>query len=267
MQPEPDVKDDRSTLIRQYLFAQGYSAVQDIADAVGASLATVRRDLLELESEGVIERTHGGARIAERVGVELAFEVRESHQIGQKRAIGDAAYDRLMPGSSVFLDAGTTVLQLARRIRLDPIALTVFTNCLPVAQTLMNVTAVKVVLLGGALRAENASMVGALAEEMLEHLWFSQLFLGAGAIASDGTISSLDEQEARLNSRMMARAEQVYLLADATKFGQRLTYRVGQLRAGMAVISDPGLSPDWNDRIAGFGGDLHRCGVLSVVAA
>jgi DeoR/GlpR family transcriptional regulator of sugar metabolism len=252
------VKDDRATVIRQYLFANGHSAVQDIADAVGASLATVRRDLMELEADGAIERTHGGARIAGRVATELAFGLRESHQIAQKRAIADAAYDRLVPGTALFLDAGTTVLQLARRMRLDPMPLTVFTNCLPVAQILMDVAPIKVTLLGGSLRAENASMVGALAEDMLERLWFSQLFLGAGAIAEDGSVTSVDEQEARLNARMMERTDQVLVLADAGKFGQRLTYRVGRLRPPVEIITDSALGAEWTGRLAAFGVPVTR---------
>jgi DeoR/GlpR family transcriptional regulator of sugar metabolism len=252
------VKDDRATLIRQFLFAHGHSAVQDIADAVGASLATVRRDLMDLEADGAIERTHGGARIAGRVATELAFGLRESRQIAQKRAIADAAYDRLVPDTALFLDAGTTVLQLARRMRLDPLPLTVFTNCLPVAQILMDVAAIRVTLLGGSLRAENASMVGALAEDMLERLWFSQLFLGAGAIADDGSVTSVDEQEARLNARMIGRAEHVLLLADASKFGQRLTYRVDRLRPPVEVITDSGLGAEWTGRLAGFGVPVTR---------
>lgn len=239
------MNDPRATLIRQYLFAHGHSGVGQIAAAVGASIATVRRDLMALESEGAITRSHGGAQIAENSGGEVAFGLRERQHIAQKRAIADAAYDRLVPSSSVFLDAGTTVLQLARRIRLDPMPLNIFTNCLPVAQVLMDVPQVKVSLLGGAVRMENASIVGALAEAMLEGLWFSQLFLGASAVTSDGVISSLDEQEARLNGRMMARAAQVVVLCDSSKFGARLTYEVGRLTPGMVVVTDAAGPRGW----------------------
>ena len=109
------MKGDRSAQIRQYLYSSGSSSVQAIADAVGISLATVRRDLQLLENGGFILRDHGGARIAERAGGEVAFEQREQKNLAAKRAIADAAYDMLQPDSTVFLDAGTTVLQLARR--------------------------------------------------------------------------------------------------------------------------------------------------------
>lgn len=243
------MKDDRLTAIRQHLYSHGFSSVQDIADAVGASLATIRRDLLALETEGIVARTHGGARISSGSGVEVAFALREQENLAAKRAIADAAFEMIKPHSSVFLDAGTTVLQLARRLRLDPMPLSVFTNGLVVAQTLMEIPGLSVTVIGGRLRAENASMVGAAAEAMIDRLWFDQLFLGAGAIAADGRLYSLDESEARLNERMMARSAATVLLADATKFGQRLTYLVTALGPAIHLVADEALTPDWRGRL------------------
>ena len=239
------MKIDRATAIRQHLFAQGYSSIAEIAVAVGASEPTVRRDLLALEADGQIMRTHGGAQIATESGTEIAFENREQINLPVKRAIGDAAYRLLRPDTSVFLDAGTTVLQLARRIRLNPVPLRVFTNCLPVAQVLMPVSGVSVTLLGGTLRAENASMVGMLAEAALERLWFDQLFLGAGAISDVGSVSSADDQEARINALMLARTKAAIILTDADKFGLRLTYDVARLGSGMQVVTDARLPAVW----------------------
>jgi DeoR family fructose operon transcriptional repressor len=247
------MKIDRATAIRRHLFAKGHSSISEIAAAVGASEPTVRRDLLALEAEGQIVRTHGGAQIATDSGIEIGFELREQINLSVKRAIGAAAFALLRPDTSVFLDAGTTVLQLARRLRLHPMPLRVFTNCLPVAQVLMGAPEVQVTLLGGTLRRENASMVGLLAEAALERLWFDQLFLGAGAIAGDGSISSADEQEARINALMLTRTKVPVLLADADKFDRRLTYGVARLGAGMQVLTDARLSADWQARLGELG--------------
>lgn len=250
------MKLDRITAIRRHLFTKGFSSVGEIAEAVGVSEPTVRRDLVELEATGVILRTHGGARIAEGSGSEVAFEVREHINLVQKRAIGEAAYQMLRPGSAVFLDAGTTVLQVARRLRLNPMPLRVFTNCLAVAQMLMAVPEVTVTLLGGSLRAQNASVVGPMAEDALERLWFDQLFLGVGAVSLAGQISSADEQEARLNGRMLRRTGSPVILADAAKFGRQLTYHVAGIGAGMRVVVDGGLSAEWQGRLVELGCDL-----------
>lgn len=247
------MKGDRSSQIRQFLYSSGYSTVQAIADAVGASPATVRRDLQLLESDGLILRDHGGARIAERAGVEVAFGQREQNKLAEKRAIADAAYEMITPNSTVFLDAGTTVYQLARLLRLHPMALNVVTNCIPIAQELTGIADLTVTLLGGRLRPENASMVGILTERALDELWFDSLFLGCGAIAPDAAIYSLDADEARANAKMLTRATTRTVLADSTKFGQHLTYRVAPLGRDTGIITDQNLSEDWQTRLHEIG--------------
>ncbi len=251
------MKPDRFAAIRQLLFARGQMSIADIAAAVQASEPTVRRDLTLLETEGAIVRIHGGARIAEQHGGEVAFETRESLRLPEKRAIGEAAYALLRPGSSVFFDAGTTVLQVARLIRLRPMALNVFTNCLPLAQMLLNVPDLKVTLLGGAVRAENASVVGALAEEMLERLRFDQAFMGMGAMGEDGAIYTVDPQEARLNALTMQRAARAVILSDSSKFGSYLTHRVCVLGPGLRLITDVGLGGEWRSRLENLGVGLQ----------
>ena len=251
------MRDDRFSAIRQLLYSVGSSTIQEIADSVGASPATIRRDLQLLENDGAITRTRGGARIADAVGVEVAFQHRERQNLAAKRAIADAAYAQLASHSAIFLDAGTTVLQLARCIRLKPMPLSVFTNCITAAQVLMDIPNVKITLIGGVLRSENASMVGALAEATLDGLWFDQLFLGAGALSEDVCIYTLDEMEARLNAKMLERSAAKTLLCDSTKFGTRLTYRVARVGPGISVISDDDLSQDWRARLADAGADLH----------
>src|ERR1700693_4945331 len=106
-------------MLRQHLYAHGPTSIQDLANVVGTSLATVRRDLQRLEEEGHIQRVHGAARIVERAGTELSFEFREQKNLGNKRLIADAAYRLLKADTTVFFDNGTTVLQLAKRIRLN----------------------------------------------------------------------------------------------------------------------------------------------------
>ncbi len=247
------MKLDRPATIRQLLFSRGHLSIAEIAEAVGASEPTVRRDLAALEMDGAITRTHGGARIADGSVTEIEFESREQINLVAKREIGELAFATLRPATAVFLDAGTTVMQLARLIRLRPMPLRVFTNCLPVAQHLMPVPEVSVTLLGGVLRMQNASMVGALAEAALSTLWFDQLFLGVGAVAPDGAIYSADEQEARINRLMLDRTGEASLMADAAKFGARLTHRVAPLGPEMQVITDGALPADWRARLTEAG--------------
>lgn len=248
------LKVGRLDAIRSHLYAHGFSTIQALAESVGASLATIRRDLQVLEREGSIDRVHGGARIAEGSSVEVAFQERAKRNLGAKRAIAAAAYERLTPHATVFLDAGTTVLQLSRLIRITPLPLRIFTNGLAVAQEFLNVPNLEVSLLGGELRSENASLVGPQAEAMLESLWFDQLFLGASAVGPDGAIYSVDSAEANLNRRMLSRAEQRFLLADSSKFGTMATYRVAAVNT-TRIVTDSKLSAEWRARLADMGTD------------
>jgi DeoR family fructose operon transcriptional repressor len=252
------VKVDRLDAIRSHLYANGFSTIHTLADAIGASPATVRRDLQILEREGLIDRTHGGARIAEGSSVELAFQERAKRHLSAKRAIATAAYDLLVPRTAIFLDAGTTVLQLARLIRINPIPLRIFTNGLTVAQEFLDIPNLEIVLLGGQLRSENASLVGPQAEAMLEEIWFDQLFLGAGAISADGAIYSVDSAEANLNRRMLTRSAHCFVLADSSKFGTTATYKVAPLTAAK-MITDTSLSEPWRAQ-------LRELGVATTIA-
>ena len=252
------VKVDRLDAIRSHLYANGFSTIQALADATGSSLATVRRDLQILEEEGAIDRVHGGARIAEGSSVEIAFQEREKQHLSAKRVIATAAYELLHPRSAIFLDAGTTVLQLARLIRINPLPLRIFTNGLTVAQEFLNIPNLEVVLLGGQLRSENASLVGPQAEAMLDGIWFDQLFLGVSAISPDGAIYSVDSAEASLNRHMLARSANRFVLADSSKFGTMATYKVAPLNVAQ-VITDSGLTVHWRD-------DLAKLGVATTIA-
>ena len=249
------LQGERLDAIRSHLYTHGFSNVQALSDAVGASLATIRRDLTVLERQGAIDRVHGGARIAEGSSVEMAFQERAKRNLGAKRAIAAAAYELLVPHASVFLDAGTTVLQLARLIRVNPLPLRIFTNGLAVAQEFLDIPNLEVSLLGGQVRSENASTVGPQAEAMLNTLWFDQLFLGVSAIGADGAIYSVDSAEANLNRCMLARAGQKFLLADSSKFGTMATYRVGPLTDAQ-IVTDAGLSPKWRGTIADLGAKI-----------
>lgn len=249
------MQSERLDAIRRHLYSHGESPIQDLADAIGASLATVRRDLNRLEQEGVISRTHGGARIANSAEIEVAFSVREKQSLVEKRAIGVAAYELLSPHDAVFLDAGTTVLQLARCLRVRPIPLTVFTNGLVAAQELMNISEVKVSVIGGQIRNENASLVGPIAESVLDDLWFDQLFLGASAIGDDHRIYSLDSAEANLNARMRSRSANTTVLADSSKFGRRATYFVCDL-GSISIVTDDQLSVERQNALQEGGAKL-----------
>jgi DeoR family fructose operon transcriptional repressor len=242
------MQGERLDAIRSHLYANGFSTIQSLADSVGASLATDSRVTLPCRTRGSIDRSMAGAD-CRGILCRVAFQERAKRNLVAKRAIAAAAYELLAPHATVFLDAGTTVLQLSRLIRIHPLPLRIFTNGLAVAQEFLNVPDLEVAVLGGQLRSENASLVGPQAEAMLDSLWFDQLFLGASAVGPDGVIYSVDSAEANLNKRMLSRAAQSFLLADSAKFGTMATYRVAPL-AATRIVTDSGLPSEWRDRLA-----------------
>lgn len=240
---------DRLSKIRQHLYAHGQTSIQDLATLMGASLPTIRRDLLRLEDDGVIERAHGWARIAQQSSTEVAFELRANQGVEYKRAIAEEAYALIRPNTTVFFDSGTTVQQLARKLRAVPIPLTVFTNGLALVSELKAIPGVSVFLIGGSLRIENLSMVGPLAELMLDQVWFDQAFIGCSAISDGGAIHSIDLQEASLNAKTLRRSSKKIILADSTKFGAKAPYVVCGLSDVNRIITDSDLSLPWQQQI------------------
>ena len=232
---------DRPSAIRSYLFEHGQTSVLRLAEVIGTSVATLRRDLTEMENAGMVERLHGAARLANGTLHEVGFKSREAANLAAKRAIALAAFAMIRPDSTLMLDAGTTVLQLARQIRLTDLAVRIFTNSLAVAQELVDLPTVSLCLLGGRVRAENLSITGPLADAMLQGLWFDQLFLGASAISDDGWITSHDADEARVNASMMARSAQTIVLADHSKFSQRATFAVQRLTGDERLVTNHAL--------------------------
>lgn len=249
------MKRSRQAALCRHLYLDEAVSVADLAQRIGASVATVRRDLQELEARGLVARSHGGARLLEGAATEPAFKLREQQRLDAKKAIALTAYGLIRPQATIFLDAGTTVLQLARHIRLNPMPLTIVTNGLPVAQELVEVEGVKVVMLAGQIRNENLSLIGPLAEAILERLHVDQLFLGASAVADDLRIYGRDMTEARLNEQMLSHAEERLLLADAAKFGCHDSYLVAPLTRIGRVVVDAALPAAWRSRIeqAGIG--------------
>jgi DeoR/GlpR family transcriptional regulator of sugar metabolism len=249
--------EQRLKTIQEHLFARGVSSIEELVAITQSSPATVRRDLSKLELDGVIKRTHGGARLAASSNLEIAFGLRESENLEVKRAIGRAAYAHLKPGSTVLMDAGTTVLQLARAIRLEPMPLTIITNGLALAQELVNVPGVDVISLGGKLHGDNLSSVGPYAEKLLEEFWCDQLFLGATAVNSEYNLTTLDVFEASINRKMLERTKQSILLLDSSKFGHSAAYRVSNLLDISHVITDSDLDAAWSNRLQNLGVHLQ----------
>ncbi len=213
-----------------------FVTVNQLSDLLNVSEITIRRDLSILEEQGGLERTHGGAKSL-RSAPDVPFAMRTEREVGAKRAIGEAAAALVEEGEVIFLNAGSTILAMARALA-GRHNLTVVTNAYTIVPVLANAPHIQLVVTGGMARQQTGSLVGPIAERMVSELRVDRAFLGATGVdmAAGITNSSLDEVE--LQRAVIRIAGAVYVLADHTKFGKVSFARAAPLAALVAVVTD-----------------------------
>jgi DeoR/GlpR family transcriptional regulator of sugar metabolism len=210
--------------------------VRELCARLRVSPATVRRDLAELERRGELRRVHGGAVCEEGLLEEPRFEDKASLASAEKRRIAQAALGRVKNGDTLFLDGGSTVLELARMLR-GRRELTVVTNSLQAALELAP-NGPRLILVGGELRRLSRTFVGPLTGRLLSALHIDRAFMGTlGLTLADGP-STTDPGEAHTKELVMGRAREVYLLADGSKIGKASFVRSGGWDKIDALITD-----------------------------
>ena len=209
----------RRALILERLKREGAAAIQELADAVGASASTIRRDLDHLVKRGALERTHGGALLqrTEHATFEPEIAIAAEFARRQKDAIAAAIAAELHAGQSVIFDSSTTVLAVARAVVARRIALTAVTNSLAIALVLADNPAVHLVVPGGTLRPGSMTLVGRPGDAFLETIHADLALLGTHAIT--GTMLTETSMEvAAMKRAMISAARRVIVLADSSKF-------------------------------------------------
>jgi DeoR/GlpR family transcriptional regulator of sugar metabolism len=216
---EPGGTQRRATKARHdalvALIREGIESVDTMAERVGVSTSTVRRDLARLQSEGRIARTYGGAMVREPFH-ERSFTESSLIDKRAKAAIASVAAGLVPDGASVFLDAGTTCLALARLLA-GRGSLKVVTRGLESAALLTRAPGVEVGIVGGTVQPLSHGVVGAHAAMMLDRLAFDVAFLGADAVDAERGLGEPTSEETYVKEKAAGRAAEVFLLADASK--------------------------------------------------
>ena len=216
---------ERQDEIARLVGEQGRVRVRDLATRFAVSTVTIRKDLVVLEHEGRLTRTHGGALLRARDRPEPAFDLRERLQQDEKARIGAAAAALVHDGDSIVMDASTTGLAVARRIRAQGgwSQLTVITNGLRIASELAGSPGITVLMTGGRVRQEAMSVVGHLGDGLFERINVQTAFVGAAGFAVVPGLSDATEEEAQIKRSMVAAARQVIAIVDHTKW-QRVAF-------------------------------------------
>ncbi len=238
----PLIPEQRQRELLRLLRGAGALGIRHLADHLGVSHMTVRRDIAALEAEGRVVSVQGGVRLTERAGVEPPREraSRAMLELPRKQAIAAAAVDLVSDDSVVFLDAGTTcealVPFLARRQEI-----TVVTNDFFAIATLRGYPSIQTIHTGGLVDAASGSSTGPLAAATLAALAVDVAFLSTGAWDRTHGVTTPELDKLTLKRAAMDAASVCVLVADSTKYGASERFKVAALDTFDVIVTDDGL--------------------------
>jgi DeoR family fructose operon transcriptional repressor len=233
---------ERQSRMVQYIKQRLTVSVNELSDFFDISAMTVRRDLELLEEKGLVARIHGGA-MAQPTVAGLREEERAARNVHQKALIGEEAARLVQDGQTIFIDAGTTTIQLARRL-LDRRGLTVVTNSVKVLSSLADAQGINLVGVGGTVYGGAWSFVGPLAEAAIRRFHTDLAFLGITGLSLERGLSEMTIFEATSKSLIVQQSQRAVLLADSSKFEKVSPISVAPLSEIDVIITDDSLPPD-----------------------
>jgi DeoR/GlpR family transcriptional regulator of sugar metabolism len=230
--------EERRAILQRKLRDEGYVQVTELANEMGISGATIRRDIILLEKEGVCIRKRGGAvRASQGVTTEIPYATRRLRYLDEKSEIAKAALEFIENGNTILLDAGSTVYSLALLLHQRE-RLTVVTHDLNIAHKMAINQHINLICTGGIARENDYILEGAQVIDFIRTLRVDKTFIGVDAIHTDGTISNVNINEVPIKRAMIAAAEQVILLTDSSKFGTTGFAKVCDISDVDIIITD-----------------------------
>ena len=235
----------RRLYISDELQQSGLAQVSDLAERLGVSEMTIRRDLEMLERMTDVVRIRGGAMLRRHgTAFEPLWDAKVAVRNEAKARIGKAAAARVKPGETILLDSGTTTLRVARSLSFACSVVTVDVKIAVELASRPSSDGMQTLLVGGAVRSGFFCTTGYFALEMLEQLHVDHAFLGADAIDADAGVTNATVEEAAIKKRIIAAASEVVLVADASKLGIVALSKVASLDAIDLWITDEAIDPE-----------------------
>ncbi len=241
----------RWNALLELLAESGRVSVEDAAERLSVSQATIRRDFDQLAQQQMITRTRGGA-VANGVSYDLPLRYKSAKHLGEKQRIGQAAAALVSPGMVVGINGGTTTTEAARALAMrsdlvgggDTQGLTIVTNALNIANEMIVRSHIKVVVTGGVVRPQSYELVGPLATGILRELALDMVLLGVDAVDVALGAAAHHEGEAAINQMMAARAQRVVILADSSKLGRHAFARICPIDRVDTLVTDADAAPE-----------------------
>ena len=227
----------RQLAMLQAVRDSGSLKTEQLAERFQTTLQTVRRDVQRLTDAGVLERFHGGVRAPDSSSRNTAYTERQRSHADAKQRIARTVAAAIPPGSSLFMNIGTTVEAVAHEL-LHHQDLRVVTNNLHVARILSANPHCEVVVAGGTVRHEDLGVVGEAALSFIEQFKVDIGLIGISGIDTDGTLRDFDMREVMVARAIVAQSRQVWLAADASKFGRAAMIEMAPLKAVHTLFTD-----------------------------
>ena len=193
--------------------------MEQLAEKLGVTLQTVRRDVQRLADAGLLARFHGGARIPSSTTENIAHQQRESLNAEGKARIARAVAGQVPNGCSLILNIGTTTEAIAKAL-LRHSGLRVITNNLNVAAILSGNPDCEVIVVGGVVRRLDRGIVGEAAVDFIQQFKVDIALIGISGIESDGSLRDYDYREVKVAQAIIAHSREVWLGADSSKFNR-----------------------------------------------
>jgi DeoR/GlpR family transcriptional regulator of sugar metabolism len=248
----------RRQRILDELQRNGSALISGLAEQLSVSEMTIRRDLAGLERDGLLERVHGGAVLAQRGVEEPGFDKKVACQPAEKAAIARLAASMVRPGSAVGLSAGTTTFMLARQLA-QAEGVTVLTNSMKVWTELQHPgdSQSRVILTGGDFRTPSDALVGPTADATIRSMYVDVLFLGVHGMDPVAGLTTPNISEAETNRTFIAHARRLVVLADHTKWRTVGLHIIAPLSAADTIVTDDGIAAEGRDLLAAQVDDLR----------
>jgi DeoR/GlpR family transcriptional regulator of sugar metabolism len=242
MAAQKNVKTEpRRQQILTLLEETGTINVNELAERFQVSLVTVRNDLDDLEKEGLLQRTFGGAVFSHRSRFNNSFRERIQQQRDEKRAVAIAALDHIKDGDTIILDAGTSTLALAQLLKERAMSVFVITCSVPAALELSS-GGYDILLLGGIVRNKSLALLGRETLTILERYRADKAFLGSSGFTAKRGHSTPNPDDAQIKEAIMRAADETYVLVDSSKYGHDCLTSFARLRDVDLTITDSHLS-------------------------
>ncbi|KMV72147.1 DeoR family transcriptional regulator [bacteria symbiont BFo1 of Frankliniella occidentalis] len=235
--------------IMDYLKSHNLVTVDQLVAAIAASPATIRRDLIKLDQEGVISRSHGGVTLNRFIPNQPTTLEKKQRHLAEKQAIAHAAASLVKSGDAVVLDAGTTMLELARQLTHLP--LRVITADLHIALFLSEFKQIEVTIIGGRIDDSSQSCIGEHGRRLLRNIYPDIAFVSCNSWSMEKGITAPTEEKAGLKQDLLANARRRVLLADSSKYGSWSLFQAAPLQQLTDIITDKLLTPESDEELSG----------------